>query len=481
MRVRRQNSARIASLVWALITALLAGSVLPALSVAEPLTTTDFQQTWAREDGPVASGSVSRTWLWGPEPFTPEISEAYGGATRTVQYFDKARMEINDPLAARDRWFVTTGLLAAELVTGAMQVSDSGFEQRGPAITPVAGDSDDPLSPTYASFDRVRNHDAFNTGTTLTATINRQGDVSQDQRYAGYAVRAQQLVPETGHSVASVFWEYLNTTGPVIEDGAQVTGRLFEPWFYATGLPITEAYWADVLVAGERMAVLTQVFERRVLTYTPSHDPEWRVELGNVGRHYYDWRNLRDLRLPVGVGSALWTPDQETIQIDVEAHAEAGVLQLVAQYWHGGRPLPEGGYRVEAEVRLGGPAEAGLGTRLNVVDGGLHSVVYSGVDVSGARLLTVEGFATSSTIHLLRPGIGVPGWDQTPGAWNRIAVTVFQGWLWFEVGGRVAGVVELQATVDTPGIALLVAHSGQTDGFASAEFRNVGLFAVEGR
>ena len=43
-------------------------------------------------------------------------------------------------------------------------------------------------------------------------------------------------------------------------------------------------------VAGVQQRVLTQPFERRVLTYTPANAPEWRVEMGNVGRHYYAWR-----------------------------------------------------------------------------------------------------------------------------------------------------------------------------------------------
>jgi hypothetical protein len=32
------------------------------------------------------------------------------------------------------------------------------------------------------------------------------------------------------------------------------------------------------------------LFERRVLTYTPDEQPMWRVQMGNVGQHYYIWR-----------------------------------------------------------------------------------------------------------------------------------------------------------------------------------------------
>jgi LPXTG-site transpeptidase (sortase) family protein len=43
-------------------------------------------------------------------------------------------------------------------------------------------------------------------------------------------------------------------------------------------------------VAGEEKDVLVQLFERRVLTYTPSNQAAFQVEMGNVGRHYFTWR-----------------------------------------------------------------------------------------------------------------------------------------------------------------------------------------------
>ena len=43
-------------------------------------------------------------------------------------------------------------------------------------------------------------------------------------------------------------------------------------------------------IAGKQEDVLIQLFERRVLTYVPSFAPEWQVQMGNIGAHYYDWR-----------------------------------------------------------------------------------------------------------------------------------------------------------------------------------------------
>jgi hypothetical protein len=33
-----------------------------------------------------------------------------------------------------------------------------------------------------------------------------------------------------------------------------------------------------------------QLYERRVLTYTPGNSAAFEVEMGNVGQHYFEWR-----------------------------------------------------------------------------------------------------------------------------------------------------------------------------------------------
>ena len=82
----------------------------------------------------------------------------------------------------------------------------------------------------------------------------------------------------------------MNSDGLIYRDGEYVVDKLFENPFYATGYPITEAYWTWVKVGGVEQNVLIQCFQRRCLTYTPSNPDGWQVEAGNVGRHYYQWR-----------------------------------------------------------------------------------------------------------------------------------------------------------------------------------------------
>ena len=274
----------------------------PAAQAATAYTFADsaFDLTWTRTDADVAAQKITRGWVWGPsagvaglEPYT----ESPGGQ-RLVQYFDKARMEVNNPTAdPADPYFQTNGLLTVELLTGRIQTGDRTFEQRDPAQLPLAGDTDDPNAPTYATFLGVSNtprgeHRAPDRrGQVMTDVIARDATVSQDPgKSAVNGLRVVQYDSRTGHNIPEIFWLYLNQSGPVRKGGGVSNAALFDPWVNAMGLPISEAYWARVKVAGKLEDVLIQAFERRVLTYQPSAPAAWRVQMGNIGLHYYQWR-----------------------------------------------------------------------------------------------------------------------------------------------------------------------------------------------
>ncbi|MEZ4524225.1 MAG: SMP-30/gluconolactonase/LRE family protein [Thermomicrobiales bacterium] len=122
------------------------------------------------------------------------------------------------------------------------------------------------------------------------------GAVIEDAALNVFGVTAAYHVNEPGidHQVASPFWAFMNASDLVYEDGVFLTASLFPSAFYATGLPVTEAYWAQVQVDGTDKDVLIQCFERRCLTYTPDNPLGWQVEAGNVGQHYYHWRYGQD-------------------------------------------------------------------------------------------------------------------------------------------------------------------------------------------
>jgi hypothetical protein len=258
---------------------------------------TEYYNTWARTDGPITAGLVNRTWIWGLGPYTHWETEPYleaPGGMRDVQYFHKSRMEINDPTGDRSSaWFVTNGLLATELITGNEQRGDNTFMQRSPAQVQIAGDPH-PDSPTYADLQPLMAWGAIPTGWTLTQRLNSDGSVSSHDALTAYGVTAAYYVPQTEHTVASVFWEFMTSTGMIFENGQYQQGSLFHNAFFATGYPIIEAYWVNVPVGGVWQDVLVQCFERRCLTFTPGNSAGWQVETGNIGQHYYIWRYGED-------------------------------------------------------------------------------------------------------------------------------------------------------------------------------------------
>lgn len=261
-----------------------------------------FRLVWQRTDLAVANGSVERTWMWGPEPRTGVLHERYDdspGGTRDVQYFDKSRMEVNNPAGdASSVWFVTNGLLVVEMVEGWYQVGDATFDESPePADIVVSGDLEASMiagipSITYADIARfgLRSLPARDEGELIWEYINSSGMPRPGDPFHGNGVTAAYYVPETQHTVASVFWDFMNSTGSVYEDWQLEDGRLFENPFYATGYPITEAYWLITPVGGTPRNVLWQCFERRCLTWTPTNPVGWQVEAGNVGLHYHLWR-----------------------------------------------------------------------------------------------------------------------------------------------------------------------------------------------
>lgn len=263
-----------------------------------------FANTWNRVDKPLLDlpGGIGRGYTWGPAiPQAAQVTkEAYNGGQRTVQYFDKARMEVNNPAGnPNDLFYVTTGLLVKELVTGKRQNGDNSFSQQQPSEVQVAGDTNEfggnQVAPTYASFQSVgtfggtENGRPSRQGQTVNERISRAGMVSTFTPLEQRLLTGYDLV--TQHNIPDVFVNFANMEGPVWNGSAFVDGKvLFDNPLYVLGRPLTEAYWVRTAVRGLEQDVLVQLFERRVLTYTPANAEGFKVEMGNVGQHYYRWR-----------------------------------------------------------------------------------------------------------------------------------------------------------------------------------------------
>lgn len=301
-----------------------------------------FLRIWERTDGPVLDSLTQRSWYWGPKP-NQALQEPYSGAkggTRLVQYFDKARMEINNPSADRNsEWYVTTGLLVAEMVSGKQQVGDKEFKVRDAAEIAVAGDglTDDPDAPTYTSFRPVSslkgpgdNRAPNRVGQAVTATISRAGVVGSSDAlglYPGAKLAAYSDV--LGHNIPQAMWEFLNLKGPVLEGGKLAADRTLANWVFVMGYPISEAYWARVKIGGVFNDALIQLYERRTLVYVPALDKGWQVQMGNVGLHYHRWLYGGPLPAPLVVlATAVPTPPTIPDPIDATLDPKSTSLGL---------------------------------------------------------------------------------------------------------------------------------------------------------
>lgn len=306
-----------------------------------------FQALWERTDGPVAAGAVKRPWVWGPVP-GKSLTEAFAGLpgnSHLVQYFDKGRMELNNPKGdPKDPFYVTNGLLAVELISGQLQTGVATYEGRTPAKINLASDADDPSAPTYQSFNGVSNipgapnerHKTSQVGQIVRTAIDRQGNTQPwPQEHPDYGVRIAYFEPSTGHNIPDIFWNYLHEETDIFVNGELAPGKLFEPWFSVTGLPISEAYWAYVKVEGTYTDVLIQAFERRVLTYVPHLPSPFKVQMGNIGMHYYEWRYTTPAVQPptVNVASPTAPPQSKTPNVTIDRIQErTSLVDLNSNY-----------------------------------------------------------------------------------------------------------------------------------------------------
>ncbi len=244
-----------------------------------------FERTWSHDDATVADGEEQRSWTWGPDVLR-SASEPYiqsPGGQRQVWYLDKARMEITHPDADPDNdWYVTSGLLVRELISGKMQIGDTDYETWQPSAVPIAGDLD--AAPgTTITYGDMRPLATVNSewrapkaasGAPVIDVVAPGGAVTQNVHYAVFGAKLGGYDDVVGHNIAAFFLDALPT----------------DTLLYVAGRPLTEPYWAQVPVAHQQRDVLVQAFERRVLTYTPTNPDGWKVEWGNVGRQYAQWR-----------------------------------------------------------------------------------------------------------------------------------------------------------------------------------------------
>lgn len=360
-------------MLWAVIglylVNLIAGSsysaqaVGPTVAPPEGFADPAIKAVWQRDDGAVASGRSSRTWMWGPGPFHTDYEPFAGspGSAHLVQYFDKGRLEVNDPTAnPGSPWYVSSGRLVSEMVAGEAETGRAPGYRIGPAQVPVTGDDGSSQAPSYATFAaftaRVQRAD----GQPVTNLLSASGKVEPMQPIpAGKQLNMYE--PATGHNWADVFWQF----------AADPDRPAAFNWLYTLGYPITEPFWVRAPINGKVQPVLVQLFERRTLTYNPANPPGTQVEMGNAGRHYYRWRysdlhradlqTRYDVRIAVGPRPGRTTTVQQQVDLD---NSTPGILKTLMLHvpWNHLKDV----FRLTAATANGQPAQTAWREGINL-------------------------------------------------------------------------------------------------------------------
>lgn len=365
--------------------------LIPAIAAAQSSepdfgSVSSFRNKWLEQDRLVGASGVTRPYTWGPNvPSAPTtLSEDYAespGGKRRVLYLDKARMEINNPTDN----FVTTGLAVKELVSGLRQDGNARFTQFAASETQVAGDpvSVNQNAPVYRSFKglvTLGNADDRSKpsaiGTSVTAFVSKDGTTSAIT--PPETITISNFDSLTGHNIAKPFADFRNIRGPVTDpvSGSRIENQpiyTVDPISNVFGYAISEPYWVTTKIAGTERTVLVQLFERRVLTYNPALTGASKVEMGNLGQHYYNWRYVEI------TGQNPTTPPPSTTPVPTTPAVPLDYSQARANY-----------NKTSSTIPLGAPASAG-----NVQSYGAGSVISSSAAVDLNKNLAV--FGTNAT------------------------------------------------------------------------------------
>ncbi|MEX1157837.1 MAG: hypothetical protein WEC79_02770, partial [Thermomicrobiales bacterium] len=230
------------------------------------------------------SSAAEQQLLWGGGPLVSLVEPFTGapGNRRLVQYFERGRMETVDAGATTAARSITQGLLVREMATGYVQLGYDDFVQDDPAPIALFGGAtaDTEAVLTYADF----------AGAVSTQSEDRGGERIDQWMAPGGEINlatppveilAGSFEPVTGHNIPDITVSWLRT------DPFGIDPR------DALGLPISEPYWVQS-GKGDAGVSLVQLFERRVVVYTPDLPQAKRFSLTSAGRHYYRWRYGND-------------------------------------------------------------------------------------------------------------------------------------------------------------------------------------------
>jgi len=213
----------------------------------------------------------------------PIACDAAGIPGRSVEYFDKGRMEVGYTQGG-PREVLTNGRLVAEMENSRVQTGDTTFEHRPFPTAPLVGDPGN-AGPTYADLFVLPERDP-DTGTPPPP-------FTFDPVAHQWAQRPDTPLPP---SIPPPVFTYTRIDDPngaygqyVLTAFADYMARV-PSGFAAFGWPLSPVFVVEVPVNGVPTVLVAQAFECRVLVYDATQPAGQEVDSTRVGRDYYEWR-----------------------------------------------------------------------------------------------------------------------------------------------------------------------------------------------
>ena len=409
-----------------------------------------IDSTWRATDGVNLGGAVQRPWSWGPAPLAMTVDHVPGVGERRSVWFDKGRIDINDPTGDRSSiWYATGAPLVTELLAGAIRINEQTWVDRDDALMPIAGDMAQPSPVTYATLGALATLPTAATagvgpseqaiGSRVTTLLQPSGTLLLDGvSQATVTVGAYDTV--AGHNVAQPFVNWMATLG--------------EAALPTVGHALTEPYWIDTVIGGEHRRILVQAFERRVLSFDPAQPLPWQVESANSGVHYRLWRGLErpeDARLAALASTIPF--GEEIVAAATARDQDPFLLAAIARVMSDGNPLadPGSGHRgllgvrgeindpaananaaatILAELSAGAPDTRSMLARYYAGDGDVVSApaiaFVDAVMATHSALVATFGTPVEFTVSPSDATLGlVPGYDE---AWWARSLSWYTSW-----------------------------------------------------
>ena len=300
----------------------------------------------------------------------------------------------------------------------------------------------------------------------------------------------------TGHNIPDVLWNWENNPANGFRPDQGVD------WLYVLGYPISEPYWIDSTVGGATKRVLVQLYQRRVLTYTPSNPAQYQIEFGNIGQHYHAWRydNTAPGDVPAD-GATLYASDltnwpaaTDDIGTSFVDNGTYHIRNTSSDYAYefflsadAGGPGNYGDSSASVDVRMVSDSTEGYGCLL------AHTASAAGSGdlvedfafcVDGYDSDTNNGYGTVSLAHEVWDPVSIDYlyYFQTPAAlhtkneWNTLKLVIKGDQLWFLVNGQEVGMAASTGPISGD-VGVLVFNADPTP--AEFEFRNLVVKALQ--